>query len=205
MRLQPGRSWPTNWRTRTFTYSSLSQLLTASNPESGAISYTYDDDGNMVTKTHARNITTTHTYDALHRLTAKTYSNAVPAISYSYDQTSYNGLTIAKGIGRRTGMKVNNTKVSLAVAAILAATFVAALTIQTHTDPSRDHLIVKLLSLFALPGFIVEVLASMIVAGNFHDFSLRFALATAFLFNFFLYYKFLIFLGRVRKRTQSPS
>src|SRR5207245_1832507 len=54
-----------NWRTRTFTYNSLSQLLTASNPESGTITYTYDDDGNLITKTDARSIVTTHTYDAL--------------------------------------------------------------------------------------------------------------------------------------------
>ena len=93
-----------NWRTRTFTYNSLSQLLTASNPESGTITYTYDDDGNLITKTDARSIVTTHTYDALHRLTGKTYSNGDPAISYFYDQTSYNGLTITNGKGRRTGM-----------------------------------------------------------------------------------------------------
>ena len=35
----------------------------------------------------------------LHRVTKKTYSNGDPAISYFYDQTSYNGLTISNGIG----------------------------------------------------------------------------------------------------------
>ena len=38
------------------------------------------------------------------RLTKKTFSNGDASISYFYDQTSYNGLTIANGIGRRTGM-----------------------------------------------------------------------------------------------------
>ncbi len=52
----------------------------------------------------ARSITATHAYDALHRLTGKTYSNGDPVISYFYDQTSYNGLTITNGKGRRTGM-----------------------------------------------------------------------------------------------------
>src|SRR5260221_1503740 len=40
----------TKWRTRLFTYNSLSQLLTAFNPESGTISYVYDADGNMTSK-----------------------------------------------------------------------------------------------------------------------------------------------------------
>ncbi|MGH9670813.1 MAG: hypothetical protein ACRD3A_11970 [Terriglobales bacterium] len=100
-----------NWRTRTFTYNSLSLLLTASNPESGTITYTYDSDGNLLTKvapapnqTGTVTVTTTYSYDALHRLTGKTYSNGDPAVSYFYDQTSYNGLTISNGKGRRTGM-----------------------------------------------------------------------------------------------------
>jgi|DewCreStandDraft_4_1066084.scaffolds.fasta_scaffold05374_9 hypothetical protein len=40
----------------------------------------------------------------LHRLTGKTYSNGDTAISYFYDQTSYNGLAISNGVGRRTGI-----------------------------------------------------------------------------------------------------
>ena len=41
----------TKWRIRTFTYDSLSRLLTATNPESGTITYSYDDDGNLLQKT----------------------------------------------------------------------------------------------------------------------------------------------------------
>ena len=92
------------WRIRRFTYNSLSQLTSATNPESGTINYTYDADGNLLTKADARGIVTTHSYDALHRLTGKTYSNLDPAVSYFYDQASYNGLVITNGIGRRTGM-----------------------------------------------------------------------------------------------------
>ena len=106
-----------NWRSRTFTYNSLSQLLTANSPESGAITYTYDNDGNLLTKVSpapnqtnpAVTQTISYCYDQLNRLTGKAYSLqscplTTPAASYFYDQTSYNGLTIANGIGKRTGM-----------------------------------------------------------------------------------------------------
>jgi YD repeat-containing protein len=38
-------------RPRSFTYNAFSQLVSATNPESGTISYTYDNDGNTLTKT----------------------------------------------------------------------------------------------------------------------------------------------------------
>src|SRR5260370_22852340 len=43
-------------------------------------------------------------YDALNRMTQKNYSDSTPTVTYSYDQTTYNGLTITNGKGRRTGM-----------------------------------------------------------------------------------------------------
>ena len=58
----------------------------------------------MCRRTDERGITTTYTYDALNRPTGRTYSNGDPSVTYSYDQTSYNGLTIANGKGERTGM-----------------------------------------------------------------------------------------------------
>ncbi len=106
-----------NWRTRTFTYNSLSQLLTASNPESGTITYAYDNAGNLITKTSpapnqtgSTTVTVAYCYDALNRLTSKAYTTSTvcpqtsPVATYLYDQSSYNGLTITNGIGRRTGM-----------------------------------------------------------------------------------------------------
>src|SRR5579864_4870107 len=64
------------WRVRTFSYDSLSRLLTATNPESGTLSNTYDADGNLLQKTSpAPNQTGTATqavsycYDALNRVT----------------------------------------------------------------------------------------------------------------------------------------
>jgi RHS repeat-associated protein len=39
------------WRTRTFTYDSLSRLLTSSNPEAGSVTYVYDPNSNVTSKT----------------------------------------------------------------------------------------------------------------------------------------------------------
>jgi YD repeat-containing protein len=91
-------------RVRRFTYNSLSDLITAKNPESGMITYTYNDDGVLTSKTDARGITVTYDpgespIDALHRVTKKTYSNGDPAVVYSYDNPA-----VPESIGRRTGM-----------------------------------------------------------------------------------------------------
>jgi YD repeat-containing protein len=77
-------------QTRSFSYSSLSRLLTAVNPESGTISYVYDNNGNLSSKTDARSVLTTYTYDALNRVTERSYSNepsgqaTTPAVTYTY-------------------------------------------------------------------------------------------------------------------------
>jgi len=95
---------PAAWRPRSFTYNSLSQLLAASNPESGMITYTYDNNGNVLTKADARGITTTLAYDALNRLTGKTYSNGDPSVVYRYDESACLGAGACSNIGRRTSM-----------------------------------------------------------------------------------------------------
>src|SRR5437588_7614499 len=51
----------------------------------------YDASGNLVYKTDARQVLTSFDpYDALNRPTAKHYSDATPAVTYSYD-TATNG------------------------------------------------------------------------------------------------------------------
>ena len=82
-------------QTRSFTYNSLRQLVSATNPESGTICYgataspctaSYDGNGNLLYRTDARGITTSYTYDALNRVSSKTYSDSTtPAVSYTYD------------------------------------------------------------------------------------------------------------------------
>lgn len=73
-------------QTRTFVYDSLKRLKSATNPESGTVSYTYDNNGNLSTKTDARNITTTYQYDVLDRPTLRSYSDGItPDLFYYYD------------------------------------------------------------------------------------------------------------------------
>jgi YD repeat-containing protein len=105
--------------TRTYTYDGLKRRTSETTPEAGTTNYYFTTSGGglcannqklVCRKTDARNITTTYTYDALDRLTGKSYSNGDASITYYYDQTSYNGLTITNGIGRRTGMSDGSGK-----------------------------------------------------------------------------------------------
>ena len=82
------------FQTRSFSYSSLSRLLSASNPESGAITYQYDPNGNLTHKADARSITTDYTYDVLNRPTLRNYSDSTPDVTYTYDGT---GVAYGKG------------------------------------------------------------------------------------------------------------
>jgi YD repeat-containing protein len=78
------------WRVRRFTYDSFSRLLTAKNPESGTITYTYDADGELLQKTSplanqtgTATQTVSYCYDELHRVSKRDYQPHVynpPAI-----------------------------------------------------------------------------------------------------------------------------
>ncbi len=109
------------WRVRRFSYDSRSLLLSATNPESGAISYSYNNDGVMMSKlsplpnkipadtSNPQTITTTYTPDSLHRTTAIAYSDGTPSVTYEYDGVLATGctpptLTDTYPVGRKTGM-----------------------------------------------------------------------------------------------------
>ncbi|HEY0324117.1 MAG TPA: RHS repeat-associated core domain-containing protein [Pyrinomonadaceae bacterium] len=82
-------------QTRIFSYSSLSRLIAAQNPEigqngNGAIQYGYDNNGNLISRTDPRNITTQYTYDSLNRVTLRHYNDGVTAdVTYLYDTLTY--------------------------------------------------------------------------------------------------------------------
>ena len=60
---------------RCFSYSSLSRPTSATNPESGTVTYNqYDKNGNLKQMTDAMYIVTTMTYDPLNRIKSKSYS-----------------------------------------------------------------------------------------------------------------------------------
>ena len=108
----------TKWRKRTFAYDPLSRLTQANNPESNNRFYRYvRTDGTLCSpqtasacqRTDAIGNVTTYTFDALARPVGTSYSvhsptASTPSVTNYYDQTSYNGLTIAYGTGHRTGM-----------------------------------------------------------------------------------------------------
>jgi YD repeat-containing protein len=99
-------------QSRTFVYTSLGRLKTATNPENGTINYTYDDTGNLATRTDARGIATNTAYDAVDRIISKSYTDgppATPTVTYCYDGQLYNtntaqcaGTPAAPFIGRLT-------------------------------------------------------------------------------------------------------
>src|SRR5208283_4598939 len=101
---------PAAWRPRSFTYDSLSRLLTSNNPEVGTITYTYDANSNVATKTDARNVTASNSYDPLNRVLSRSYSNGDTTAVYAYDGSApTNGCTAGASsyglaIGRRTAM-----------------------------------------------------------------------------------------------------
>jgi len=101
------RSVAQGQQTRSFVYDSLKRLKTATNPESGAISYDYDNNGNLLTKTDARGITATYLYDALNRATSRSYSDSTPAVTYTYD-------TLTNGKGRLTSVSSSVSATSYA-------------------------------------------------------------------------------------------
>ncbi|MEK6334072.1 MAG: LamG-like jellyroll fold domain-containing protein [Acidobacteriota bacterium] len=82
-------------QSRTFAYDSLKRLTSAANPESGTISYQYDNNGNLLNKTDARSVVSTYVYDALNRATSRSYSDGTPTVTYMYDSSA-----ITNGKGR---------------------------------------------------------------------------------------------------------
>jgi len=87
---------------RTFTYSSLSRLTSAYNPETGTVGYTYDANGNVLSRTRG-GVTASYTYNELDQISGKTYSdynnpNPTPWVNYTYNR----GWLTSLGAGNTT-------------------------------------------------------------------------------------------------------
>jgi RHS repeat-associated protein len=104
----------TQLQNRTFSYSSLSRLITATNPESGTITYNYEPNGNLSNKIDARGVKTNYIYDALNRVTHRNYSltgstpanyQASPNVLYTYDDQPH-----AKGKLIKVSSSVSTTE-----------------------------------------------------------------------------------------------
>ena len=106
-------------RTRSFSYNTLSRLVSSTNGESGAICYGswsggsvgsgtcldgYDGNGNLHLKTDARGVTTTYSYDVLNRLTSKQYG--VTAVK-GVDPTPTSCFCLWSGFGEYNGAKLD--------------------------------------------------------------------------------------------------
>lgn len=80
-------------QTRSFAYDSLRRLTSAWNPESGTVSYQYDENGNLRVKSDARAVSTHFSYDGLNRLTRRWYNG-----SSSLDEITNNDPALPSGV-----------------------------------------------------------------------------------------------------------
>jgi RHS repeat-associated protein len=97
-----------NTQTRTFNYIDPATnqpgafLRSATNPENGTVSYTYNSNGTLASKTDAKNQQLTYQYDNYNRLTSVTWANGGPQVlrTYIYDTNSLDGSFTTYGAGR---------------------------------------------------------------------------------------------------------
>ena len=101
---------PTGTQTRTFNYGTPpgGQLLSATNPENGTVTYTYNSDKTLATKTDAKSQQVQYSYDSYKRVTQirrGTYSGGTftedtcQREDYSYDTNPYDGSFSAYATG----------------------------------------------------------------------------------------------------------
>ena len=100
-------------QTRNFTYDPLSRLTSATNPESGKVSYTYDMAGNLLSITDANQKVTCYgdisgtdctgsSNDPLNRPTIITYSDGTPSVTFTYD-------SVTNGVGQLASVSNSNS------------------------------------------------------------------------------------------------
>ena len=104
-------------QTRTFNYDSLKRLKSATNPESGTVTYEYDNNSNLRFRTDARGVVTEDRYDALNRVTTVLYRiSGQPDPNAGDVEYLYDNATNGKGrlwLSYRWGAKPSQTAVGL--------------------------------------------------------------------------------------------
>src|SRR5262249_50653782 len=96
--------------TRTYNYDGLNQLTNEISPESGTISYQYNNFGLKTQRTDNRGVITTYTYDTLNRPTGISYNSGTsgvpttPSVTYAYGTTAAQNnvgrlITLTDGVG----------------------------------------------------------------------------------------------------------
>jgi len=83
---------PSGAQPRTFAYDSLARLTSATNPESGTASYTYDNNGNLKTKSDLNGNIVTSSYDARNQATSSA------AVVANGSHLAYSGRLVKLGI-----------------------------------------------------------------------------------------------------------
>ena len=84
-------------QTRTWVYDPATQRLSsATNPENGTVSYTYNTDGTLFKKTDARGVVIQYTYDSLKRPTL-VQSSGSTLYNYTYDTPADTGFMNTNG------------------------------------------------------------------------------------------------------------
>src|SRR5579863_1221280 len=95
-------------QTRTFNYTTLTtvgtNLLSATNPENGTVTYTYTSNNLMASKTDAKGQHFTYGRDSYNRLSSITWTNSpsgsVVLRSFMYDTNTLDGSFTSYGLGR---------------------------------------------------------------------------------------------------------
>jgi len=77
------------YQTRTFVYNTLGQLTSATNPENGTVTYTYNGDGLLATKTDAKSQVLYFFYDTKHRLLRIESPQGTVKTEFTYDTGTY--------------------------------------------------------------------------------------------------------------------
>jgi RHS repeat-associated protein len=83
-------------QTRTFAYTSLNRLFSATNSEMGGntLNYEHDENGNMKSKSSSGSpgLLVSYTYDSLNRAKTREYNDGTtPAVTYCYDGKTWSG------------------------------------------------------------------------------------------------------------------